>query len=250
MKILNINKDIEPNDAMKLLIIHNSTCVEPNKEKIKQPCDNQLLYEIIQRKNYDDMVARGYIYFNRVDSYKDDTADGEQPSCDRLRNQQSHFVKAPAFTLENYYDKARSRAYASCFSLKPMEHMKEGYGGENPVCLQFRFADLRKNLNKTISESIIMCNGYPCKQFLNINYGEISYLSKEEYCSDYINPIHYLYMKDDRYKDEKELRVTLSALGIGHYAMNDGNFLSFPKGLELSFDWHKAFEEGWTEELK
>ncbi|MBL0037745.1 MAG: hypothetical protein IPP36_02760 [Nitrosomonadales bacterium] len=48
--------------------------------------------------------------------------------------------------------------------------------------------------------------------------------TNEQYLS---NPMLYTYLKDAvAFSDEKELRISLSAIGIGQFALNDGSIVS------------------------
>jgi len=62
--------------------------------------------------------------------------------------------------------------------------------------------------------------------------------TNEQYLS---NPIQYTYLKDAaRFSDEKELRISLSAIGIGQFALNDGSMIQFSPTLQLAFDFRAA----------
>ena len=58
------------------------------------------------------------------------------------------------------------------------------------------------------------------------------------------NPIEYTYMKAERFKPEKELRVTLSAIGLGHFVLNDKSAMVFPPSTLLHFDFRAALIDG------
>jgi hypothetical protein len=51
-------------------------------------------------------------------------------------------------------------------------------------------------------------------------------------------------LKSDRYQDDRELRISLSAVGIGHFMLDDGRVLEFPPSLHISFDFKTAFTDG------
>jgi hypothetical protein len=55
------------------------------------------------------------------------------------------------------------------------------------------------------------------------------------------NPIN---LKSDKYRDDREVRISLSALGMGHYVLTDGSRLDFPPSLQLGFDFKSAFADG------
>ena len=57
-------------------------------------------------------------------------------------------------------------------------------------------------------------------------------------------------MKDQQYSDENELRVSLSALGIGEFALADGRKMDFPPNLQLSFDYRNGLASGAMREIR
>lgn len=64
------------------------------------------------------------------------------------------------------------------------------------------------------------------------------------------NPIHYTYLKDEtRFSGEKELRISLSALGIAQFALNDGTTIEFPPSLQLAFDFRDAIANSVIQEI-
>jgi hypothetical protein len=58
------------------------------------------------------------------------------------------------------------------------------------------------------------------------------------------NPIQYTYRKGDKYPDDRELRISLSAFGIGHFVLNDGSRLDFRPNPQVGFDFKSAFADG------
>ncbi|GAH64280.1 unnamed protein product, partial [marine sediment metagenome] len=56
-------------------------------------------------------------------------------------------------------------------------------------------------------------------------------------------PIEYTYLKDKKYANEKELRISLSAAGIGQFVLKDGSTMQFPRSLQLDFDFRAAIED-------
>jgi hypothetical protein len=82
-----------------------------------------------------------------------------------------------------------------------------------------------------------------CHQIFSINYGLVEYVDRDGHQANQEhlpNPIKYAYLKDSRYVKESELRVSLSALGIGRFSLKDGTLMDFPEGFELSFDFRSA----------
>ena len=65
-----------------------------------------------------------------------------------------------------------------------------------------------------------------------------------------LNPIVYTYLKDrEQYSVEKELRVTLSAIGMGHFVLDDGSMMVFPTSLQLPFDFQSTFADGTVQQI-
>lgn len=63
------------------------------------------------------------------------------------------------------------------------------------------------------------------------------------------NPIKYTYLKDKKYSEEKELRISLSALGMGQFALKDGSMMQFLPYLHLAFDFKAAVANQVIEEI-
>lgn len=106
--------------------------IEPQSRDLKLPPNNSLLYKIIKIEDLIRSILGGYLYFNRVDSYKgyknSDPTDSEQLPLDRPGNASSKFEKDPTFSAENYHDTARKRTYACCFSLENSDYIWKNYG--------------------------------------------------------------------------------------------------------------------------
>jgi hypothetical protein len=229
-------------------------CVEPHKNLLKQPDNKQTLYKVMSIENFFKSIEGNYLYFNRVDSYEDDLADGKQLPSEEGSNKSITFEKSPDFTLEHYYNQSRERTYACCFSLNNSQCIWRNYGnqedGRGKICIEFEFDELRNYLNATIQSAtdnnLLIYNGLRCHQIFNINYGMVQYVPWSNYKRDsaYVaNPLEYIYLKDKRYQDEQELRVSLSALGLGHFALDDGSNLDFPYGIPVMFEWRKILSQ-------
>ena len=98
----------------------------------------------------------------------------------------------------------------------------------------------------------LLYRGNPCKQIFSVNYGVVDYLSWDEARENIErmpNPIRYTYIKDKRFSNERELRISLSALGIGRFVLADGTEVKFPAGLELGFDFQQAIANGTITEI-
>lgn len=246
--------------------------IEPHAGLLTQPGESQLLYKIIKQPWWPDMLEKNYLFFNRVDTYTDDTADGEQLPLDRPLNKKAHFIKAPSYKAENYYDCARSRTYSCCLSLENSDYIWKEYGkGPDPICMVFEFGKLRTVLNQMIKNSYltfqwdektaahdisfinsesIKNNPDICYQFFFINYGNALYVDRKKFQSkDSVNPIIYAYQKDNKYKEEKELRISLSAFGMGKFTYSDQVEIQFPKFLKIPFNFKNAFSDGIIKEI-
>lgn len=227
--------------------------IEPHAGLLDVPDDEHHLYKIITIENLMKSILGEYLYFNRVDSYCDfkgaDPNDGEQLPKDREGNANSPFEKAPSFTAETYYDNSRHRTYACCFSLENTDYIWKNYGRggkKGKLCLVFKFSKLKETLNKELSNGGLLIGEERCNQIFDINYGIIKYVnkSKEQINLEYSpNPIEYCYMKDHRFKHERELRISLSTLGIGSYVLQHSQ-LDFPSSLFVRFDFKQAIKDG------
>ena len=59
------------------------------------------------------------------------------------------------------------------------------------------------------------------------------------------NPIPYTYLKDKtKFSEEKEFRISLSAIGMGEFALKDGSNLHFPASLYVPFPFKTAIRDG------
>lgn len=87
--------------------------IEPHAGMLTAPPAGQQLYKIMTVENLLRSVSGGYLYFNRVDSYKDfrnaDGHDGEQLQQDRAANEAARFERASDFSGADYYDRCRNR---------------------------------------------------------------------------------------------------------------------------------------------
>jgi hypothetical protein len=230
--------------------------IEPHAGLLQRPPAGQMLYKILSVENFIRSIEGGYLHFNRVDSYKDfpnaDRHDGEQLPADRPGNVAATFAKMPEFSLADYYDRSRSRTYACCFSLDNSGYVW-GYSSGTPrgnVGIAFDFDKLRATLNCGLQsgEAVLEYNGSPCRQILSINYGVVQYVDWEGYRaneSHLPNPIIYTHLKDrGLFADENELRISLSASGVGKFVMADLTEIEFPRSLHLGFNFRAACADG------
>lgn len=233
--------------------------IEPHRCLLRQPEPDALLFKVVKARYLIDMLQRNYLHFQRVDAYADDAADGEQLPLDRPVGAGIAFEKATAFTLEKYYDTARARTYACCFSLEHSAYLWENYApGKDAVCLVFHFEKLRERLNATLQASLdapgLLVQGeISFRQIFSINYGIVEYVDRDTYAlhaARIANPVQFTFLKDKaRYADEKELRVALSAFGIGQFALSGGERMEFPPSLQMAFDFREAFSGGAITEI-
>ncbi len=230
--------------------------IESHAPLLTIPSAGQLLYKIMSVENLTRSVLGRYLHFNRVDSYSDftgaDPHDGRQLPKDEPGNASSHFQNKPNFTAADYYDQSRSRTYACCFSLENSDYIWRNYANINErgkVCVVFEFGKLRSTINNILrpGNAAIKYNGNLCYQIFSVNYGLVEYVERDSHQTNserLPNPIVYTYLKDKNlFAEEKELRISLSALGFGHFALQDGSIFEFPPSLSLAFDFQAAFAD-------
>ena len=210
-------------------------CVEPHSGLITQPPEDQLLYKIMTVENLLRSIDGAYLHFNRVDSYGDgpgaDPYDGAQLPKDQPGNAGVGFEKAPDFTAAHYYDCSRSRTYACCFGLENADYLWHNYAkgdAHGRIGLELGFGQLRARLNAFMtSENVrIQQGGMVLHQIFDLNYGIVRYIDWSNHQANterLPNRIEYTYMKAARFKPEKELRVTLSTIGLGHFVLKDSS---------------------------
>ena len=227
--------------------------IEPNKHFLTCPTDDCLLYKIMTVENLLRSFKYNYLHFNRVDMYSDfqnaDLHDGKQLPKDQMVNKQSKFLYAPDFTLSDYYNQSRERTYACCFSRVDSKYLWETYGSgstKGKVCIVFNFGKLRAAINQTFNSKNfhLLYNGIQLKQIFSVDYGIVEYVDRHNYQANTDscpNPILYTYLKDDRFEAEKELRITLSASGMGKFILNNGQEVNFPGTRSLYFNYKVAF---------
>jgi hypothetical protein len=233
--------------------------VEPHRPLLQQPEPGQRLFKIIKVQYLIDMLQRKYLHFRRVDTYTDDSSDSEQLPLDRKVSESVGFEKDPTYTLAKYYDTARARTYACCFSLEHSAYLWKNYAPERDgVCLAFDFDKLRERLNDTVRatverDGLLMHGDIPLKQIFSINYGIVDYVDRQAHAVHPVrmaNPIQFTYLKEKgRYASEKELRIALSALGIGQFILLNGAAIEFPPTLQMHFDFPEAFSSGAITEI-
>jgi hypothetical protein len=248
-----LNEEVDTPQAAMLAPLGS---VDPHAAMLTLPPDGQLLYKMMTVENLLRSVAGGYLHFNRVDSYGDfpgaDAHDGQQLPRDEHGNATARFAKTPDFSASNYYDQSRARTYACCFSLENSEFIWKHYANgslRGKVCIVFDFAKLRATLNRTFQpgSAALVYNGDRCRQIFSVNYGIVEYVQWEAHQANterLLNPLTYTYMKDKQFSDEKELRVSLSTLGIGQFILNEGVVIEFPGSLHADFDFRTAMADG------
>lgn len=236
--------------------------VEPHAPLLHMPAEDQLLYKVMKVEDLLRSVTGNYLYFNRVDSYADfpnaDRNDGQQLPMDQAANATVRFEKATDFSAAHYYDQCRGRTYACCFSTENSDYIWNNYANgseKGKVCVVFEFGKLRTLLNNALSAegAALLYDGNVCHQIFDMNYGLIDYVNWDSHRTNELylsNPILYTYIKDaDRFSEEKELRISLSAVGIGHFALSDGTLIQFPPSLQLGFDFRRAIASAAIREI-
>ena len=232
-----------------------ASLLEPRKHLLKQPSDEHLLYKIMSVENFDRSLEGNYLYFNKVDSYSDfpgaDAFDSSQLPLDEQSNKASTFEGNPSFSAFDYYNRCRSRTYACCFSLNNSKHIWKNYGNSvdsaGKVCLVFNFGRLRNYLNEILQRGGLLYRGVSICPLFSIDYGIVDYVERNQAFANqpYLpNPMTYVYLKDRRYESEAEFRIALSAVGIGHFALGNGELIEFGQYLEFAFDFKGAFNVG------
>jgi len=241
-------------------------CVEPHAYILEQPHENAKLYKILSVENFLKSLKNSYLHFQRVDSYKDsinsgDADDGAQLPKDQPITDRARFLKEPSFSATNYYNISRSRTYACCFSLENSPYIWRNYGGpeaNKKICLVFNFGKLRKILNDTLDYSLknhsLLYGKDSLYQMFSINYGIVDYIYRGSHklIQTYLpNPIEYIYLKDKKsYEEEKELRISLSAIGLGKFVLKNGEEVIFPSFLQYSFDFKLAFSNNVIQQIQ
>jgi hypothetical protein len=235
--------------------------IEPQAGLLTLPPGGQLVYKVMSVENFLRSIEGHYLYFNRVDSYRDfpqaDIRDGEQLEKDRAGNSAARFIRSPDFSGADYYDRSRARTYACCFSLDNTDYIWSEYGNggiKGKIGVVFDFAKLRARLNETLNSNsaTLLASGERCHQLFSINYGMIDYVNwadRRANLNRLPNPIIYTYLKDKSFEKERELRVSLSAFGLGQFAMTDGSILEFRPGLQLEFQFGPAMSDGTIAEI-
>lgn len=195
------------------------------------------------------MLDNKYLYFRRVDTYKDDTGDGDQPIKDIVINSSVCFERNPEYKAYDYYKGCRARTYACCLSTKNSPYLWENYsaGDVNAICLVFDVKKLREFFNNILLNSKIIFLNQIWSNFFDINYGLVTYgdLANDVLANATLrNPVEYAYFKDRKYKPEKEFRITLSTIGLGKFVLPDGADFDFPESIKLDFDLQGAINFG------
>lgn len=228
---------------------------------LRIPPEGQLLYKVMTVENLLRSITGNYLHFNRVDGYSDfpnaDPNDGRQLPKDRPGNAAASFAKSPDFFATHYYDQSRERTYACCLSVENSDFIWTKYANaseKGKVCVVFEFGKLRAMLNHTLTpgNATLLCEGNQCHQIFSINYGLVNYVGWDDHQTNETrlpNPILYTYLKDAGFSPEKELRIALSAIGIGQFALNDGSKIQFPPSLQLAFDFRAAIAAGAIQEI-
>jgi hypothetical protein len=123
------------------------------------------------------------------------------------------------------------------------------------VCCVFEFGKLRSMLNNIFGSEhfVLEYKGLRCQQIFIINYGLVEYVdwSNHQANKEHLpNPIKYLYLKDkQKFHEEKELRISLSTIGIGNFKLSDGSIMDFPSYLPMAFDFRAAIANNTIREI-
>lgn len=231
--------------------------IEPHANLLTVPSDDLPLYKIMKMEDLVRLSQENYLHFNRVDRYADfpwaDPHDGQQLSADLPGNSGARFEGDPDFSAANYYDQSRARTYACCFSIENSKHIWDNYANgsdKGKVGVVFNFLPLRSMINRALApgNAILEYNGQRFRQIFSVNYGIVQYIEWDSYRENserLPNQIMYTYFKDrEKFSKEKEFRISLSAIGIGEFALKDGSTVQFPSSLRLAFDFRSALANG------
>ena len=85
-----------------------------------------------------------------------------------------------------------------------------------------------------------------------MDYGLVEYVEWDSHQTNIerlANPVQYTYLKakereEQRFCEEHEFRISLSAIGFGQFALRDGSTMEFPPSLQLAFDFQAAIADG------
>ena len=152
----------------------------------------------------------------------------------------------------DYYNDCRKRTYACYFSLENSDYIWENYANESEkskVCIVFDYSKLYEKLNQTLQpgNAELEYKGNRWQQIFWLNYGIVEYIECVRHQANkaqLLNPIKYTYLKDKKFSKEKELRVSLSAQGMGQFTFSNGSKLDFPPSLQAVFDFRTAIVDG------
>jgi hypothetical protein len=235
--------------------------IEPHAPLLTIPPIDQAIFKMMTAENLLCSIDGNYLHFNRVDSYTDfpgaDANDGQQLPKDHIINANIRFEKSPDHSAANYYDQSRARTYACCFSLENTDFIWEKYANSSSigkVCIVFNFGKLRDCLNKILQANncALVHNGNICRQIFSLNYGIVEYVEWQMHQVNkerLQNPIIYTYLKDTQFSKEKELRISLSAQGMGEFVLKDGSTIQFPNSFQFYFNFREALSKGIIQQL-
>lgn len=166
----------------------------------------RFLYKIISLDNFLSSIRENYLYFNRVDSYKDfkqaDPYDSVPLSLDEEVNKKSFFENRPELNINDYYHSIRNKTYACCFSIENSKNILKEYGD---ICVRFKSSYLLnkiEELNKP-DEKIDKILTYNYVNYMNFDLDKLNKIYTE-------NIFRYLFVKRNDFFKEKEFRVALS----------------------------------------
>jgi len=219
----------------------------PNEVQLDQPNAHVLLYKIVNIDDFIDMIKNNYLYFKRVDTYRDDCRDSDIPDHDQPIAEKEYFQDSN-HNLLNYYRNFRERSYACCFTLKHTPYIWRHYGSNNKdaICIVFNYNKFLQYIRNNGLQVTLNNKRY---SFFNLNGGLVKYgsLINESLIKNnnsYLtNPIHHIYFKDVKYKNEHEYRLSLS-FPIGGYVniidKDNKKSLDFPNSVKFEFDFTLA----------
>ena len=125
------------------------------------------------------------------------------------------------------------------------------------VCVVFSFGKLRPRLNHTLQpgnaalriQLVFSVTRNFSAEPHGIVHVDVEWKTHRANTKVVPNPIQYTYLKDaQQFSRDKELRISLSAFGLGNFALK-GAIMQFPPSLQLTFDFKAAMTDGTIQQL-
>lgn len=233
------------------IFMHNQDLIEPHKTMLIQPTRNIKLYKVTDLDFLLKMLDKNFLYFSRVDSYKDDPSDSDQFPKHKKINQKIKFAPDNNISYFEYLKTQRKKIFTLSFSYIYSQLFIDRYCHKyaKPVCLVFNHDKFRQFLNNHHATTKVYYSNHCCEQNLLINYGIIDYIDIQKsvlHQGDFlITPIEYTYKKDiKKFKFENEFRVSL-----WDFYSTDTSEITKHKCIRYGFNFKKAISFGAIEKV-